>query len=321
MRRTLMAAALTALAACTTGWSQNYPTHPVRLVVGFGAGGPDTSARIIAQAMAAQTGQPFVVDNRPGASGIIGANVVAMAPPDGYTLLVASSTFALLPATNKKLPFDVLRDFVPITQIATSDAFVLVASPSLPARNVQELIALARTPDSKISYGSNGAGSTGHLVGAAFNAAAKTRMVHVPYKNASATLTALVSGEIQIVFSTPALAVPLVKAGRLRALAYDFPTRASFLPDVPTLAEAGGPATGVPAGGHYLMAPAKTPPATLARIETEVRKVIASPEVRERFVSVSLIPVGNSSADFQKLFVNAVRRYAEAARAAGIEPE
>ena len=321
MLRMPIAASLTALILCSTGWSQTYPSRPVRIVVGFGAGGPDTTARILAPQLTAQTGQPFIVDNRPGAGGTIGADIVAKSAPDGHTLLVASSTFALFPSSYKKLPFDVLRDFAPITHIGSSDAFILVASPSLPARNVKELLALARAPGSKIAFGSNGAGTTGHLVGAAFNAAAKTNMLHVPYKAAAATLTALMSGEIQIMFATAALSVPLVKAGKLRALAYDYPTRAPFLPDVPTLAEAGGPPTGVPAGGQYMFAPAKTPPATLARIETEVRKAIAPPEVRERLLNISLTPVGSSSAQFRQFFANAVKRYAEAASTAGIEPE
>ena len=321
MLKMLVAASVTALGLCATGWSQTYPSRPVRIVVGFGAGGPDTTARILAPQLTAQTGQPFVVDNRPGAGGTIGADIVAKAVPDGQTLHVASSTFALFPSSYKKLPFDVLRDFAPITHIGSSDAFILVASPSLPARNVQELIALARPPNSKISFGSNGNGTTGHLVGAAFNAAAKTNMVHVPYKAAAATLTALMSGEIQIMFATAALSVPLIRAGKLRALAYDYATRAPFLPDVPTLAEAGGPPTGVPAGGQFMFAPAKTPPATLARIETEVRRAIATPEVRERLINISLTPIGNSSAEFKQFFANAVKRYGDAARAAGIEPE
>ena len=321
MFRTLIAASLTALILCNAGWSQTYPARPVRLVVGFGAGGPDAAARIMAQALATQTGQAFVVDNRPGASGAIGADIVAKAPADGYTLLSASGTFALLPSVSRKLPFDVLRDFVPITQVGSSDGFVLIVSPSLAARKVKEMLALARTPSSKIAFGSNGAGTVGHLVGAAFNAAAKTDMVHVPYKSGAAALNALMGGEIQILFATPALSVPLVKAGKLRALAYEFPTRLSSLPDVPTLAEAGGPVTGIQAGGQFMFAPAKIPAATLARIEAEVRKAVATPETRERLVNIGLTPVGNSSAETRQLFANAVRRYAEVARAAGVEPE
>ncbi len=321
MLKRLLAACLATIAPCNTGLAQTYPTHPVRLIVGFGSGGPDAAARVMAQALSVQTGQQFVVDNRPGASGIIGADLVAKAPADGYTLLAASGTIALLPTLYKKLPFDLLRDLVPVTQVGGSDGFVLVASPSLPARNVQELVALARAPNSKLTFGSNGAGTIGHLVGAAFNAAAKGHMVHVPYKSAAATLNGLLGGEIQIAFATPALSVPLVKAGKLRALAYEFPTRLSALPDVPTLAEAGGPATGIQAGGQFLFAPAKVPSALFARIEAEARKAVASPETRDRLLSLGLTPIGSSSADCKQVFAGLVKRYGEAARAAGIEAE
>jgi tripartite-type tricarboxylate transporter receptor subunit TctC len=321
MLRTLITALLTIITLCETASAQTWPSHPVRLIVGFGSGGPDAAARIMAQALSLQMGQQFVVDNRPGASGIIGADMVAKAAPDGYTLLSASGTFALFPSTYKALPFDVLRDFVPITQVGASDGFVLVASPALQARTVQELLAIARAPNSKVSFGSNGAGTIGHLVGAVFNAAAKTHMVHVPYKSAAATLNALLGGEIQIAFATPALSVPLVKAGKLRALAYEFPTRLPSLPEVPTLAEAGGPTTGIQAGGQFMFAPAKVPAPTLARIETEVRKAVMAPETRERLIGIGLVPVGNSSSECRALFANMVKRYGDAARIAGIQPE
>ena len=315
---------LTVLACLTmlnVAWAQPYPTRPVRIVVGFGSGGPDTTARIIAQQLGVQTNQQIIVDNRPGANGIIGADIVAKAVPDGYTLLVTSASFAVNPSIYKKLPFDVLKDFAPVSQIASSDAFILVVTPALPVRNVLELIELARKPDSKISYGSNGVGSTGHLVGAAFNALAKTRMVHVPYKGAGATEAALMSGEIQLMFATPTLSLPLIKAGRIRALAYDHQTRAPFLPDVPTLAEAGAPPTNMEAAWHGMFAPAKIPSAVLARLESEVRKAMQQPEVRERFVKLGLNPIGSSAAEFQPFVANAVKRFGEAVRAAGIQPE
>ena len=318
MRKMLIAA--TMLMLCNVAWSaENYPNRPVRIVVGFGSGGPDASARILAQALSTQTGQQFVVDNRPGASGIIGADIVAKSVPDGYTLHVASATFALLPIIYKKLPFDVVRDFAPITQIDTSDGFVLVASPALPAANMKELLALARQPGQKVSYGSNGVGTMTHLVAASFSAAAKADMMHVPYKNAGATLTALMGGEVQIMFSTLPLAVPVIKSGKLRALAYDAPTRTPYLPDVPTLTEAGAPSSGIQPGGHYLFAPAKTPPEVLARLEADARKALTLPEVRERFEKISLTPIGNSSEQFRPFFANLVKRLTEVARSAGVE--
>ncbi len=312
---------LAALLLCNMCWAQSYPVRPVRIVVGFGAGGPDTTARIIAQQLALQTGQSFIVDNRPGAGGSIGAAIVAKAAPDGYTLLVSSASFAINPSIYKKLPFDAIKDFTPVSQLAAADGHILAVTASLPAQNVRELIALAKKPGSKIAYGSNGVGAGGHLVGALFNSRVGTNMVHVPYKGAGATLNALVSGEIQLSFITATLGLPLIKAGRIRALAYDSPTRASYLPDVPTMAEAGAPPTGMKTSWHGMFAPAKLPPAVLARLEAEIRKAFALPEVRDRFDKLELNPIGSTSAEFRPILENAIKRLAEAVRVAGIEPE
>jgi tripartite-type tricarboxylate transporter receptor subunit TctC len=312
---------LAALLLPSAANAQNYPSRQVRIVVGFGAGGPDTTARILAQQFTQQTGQAFIVDNRPGAGGTIGAGIVAAAAPDGNTLLVSSASFAVNPSIYKTLPFDAIKDFTPISQICDADGHILTVISSLPVQNVKNLIAMARKPGSKLSYGSNGVGATGHLVGALFNSRIGGNMVHVPYKGAGATLTGLLSGEVQLGFINAALGLPLIKAGKLRAIAYDSPQRAPYLPDVPTMAEAGAPPTGMKTSWHGLFGPAKLPPAVVARLEAEVKRALSIPDVRDRFDKLELNPIGSTSAEFKPVLATSIKRFGEMVRLADVQPE
>jgi tripartite-type tricarboxylate transporter receptor subunit TctC len=302
--------------------AQPYPSKPVRVIVPFAAGGtPDLVGRIVSQQLAAQTGRSFVVENRPGADGVLGAQQVAEAAPDGYTLLVTSSSFVINPSFHKKLPFDVIRDFEPVSSLAATEAYILGVNPALPARSVQDLIALARRPDSKLSFGSPGVGNGLHLAAELFKSLTGARMVHVPYRGAAPAITGLMAGDVQVMFMTPPSSLPYIEGGKIRPLGYTGTKRFARLPDVPTLAEAGVPGMETLASWTGMFGPARLSAAVLKRLAEEIAKATADPAMRERLTAIGVIPLGSPPADFKPFVAEQVKRIAEIVRAAGIEPQ
>jgi tripartite-type tricarboxylate transporter receptor subunit TctC len=299
--------------------AQKYPAKPVRIVVGFQpGGGTDIAARVIAQKLTEAMGNSFVVDNRPGAAGNLAADLVAKAPPDGYAIFMANSTIAI-PSLFAKLPFDIRKDFTPLSNIALGPS-VLSVHPSLPARDVKGLIALARARPGELTYGSGGRGNITHLAMELLTSMARIRMVHAPYKGAAPSLVGLMNGEVQAVFSSIPAALPHVGSGRMRALGVSISRRSNALPNVPTIAEAGLP--GYYAASWYgLLLPAGVPRPVVDALSKEIVAIMRVPDVREKMLAQGFEPVGDTPEEFTKFIREEIARWEKVVKAAGIKPE
>ena len=302
-----------------TGWAQSYPAKPVRMLIGFApGGGTDIVARSLSPRLAEALGQQIIIDNRPGANGIIAADLAAKAAPDGYTLLMAPGNYAFAPAMNAKLPFDMTTAFAPVSQLAETPLLVVV-HPSLPAKNIAQLVALAKSHPDKLSYASGGIGGAGHLASELFRTLAQIDLVHVPYKGTGAAISDLVGGQVPLCICTLPSVLPHAKSGRLRALAVTTVRRATAAPDIPTVAEAGVP--GYEMSQWYgLLAPAGTPAPVIERLNAEISKALKHPESRSRLQAEGADPVGSSPQEFGAFFKSEIAKWTLIVQKAGIRP-
>ena len=314
-----MAAAIVALVAFVPApaGAQPFPARPAKLVVPFPPGGPlDVVGRGIAQKLSETWSQGVVVENKPGAGGNIGADFVAKAPPDGYTVVMgALSTHAVNPNLYAQMPYDAKKDFAPITLVAITPN-VLVVNPTLPVHSVKELIAYAKAHPGKLSFGSGSTGSAGHLAGELLKVDAGLDMVHIPYKGAAPATQALLAGDTQLMFDNLANAMVQVKAGKLRALAVTTPQRSKLAPDLPTMAEAGVPGFDI-STWFGLMAPAGTPPEVIARRNADVTRILNTPEMRERLIAQGAEAAPDTPAEFTRFMADELARYSRIVKASG----
>ena len=314
------AAGATFAQAPSTGSGQAYPGKPVRMVVPSSAGGgTDIVARIIAPELSKRLGQQVVIDNRPGAGSMIGIEVAARSPADGYTLLMGLSTLAINSALYKKVPYDPVRDFAPITQ-AVSSASIIVVHPSIPVKTLKELIAFARARPGQLNYASAGTGTYPHMTMELFLSMAGLKMVHIPYKGTAPAMIDMVGGQVSTMAATVLTGMPHIRSGRLRPLGITSSARSSVVPEIPTIAEAGLP--GYESVQWYgMLAPAKTPRDIVTRLHAEATRVLQQPEIKARLAADGADTVGSSPEEFARYIQSELVKWAKVAREAGIQPE
>ena len=316
-RAAAVAGAILACALPGAGTAQSYPNKSIRFIVPFGPGGPgDAIGRMISKKLGESLGQSVVVDNRSGATTIIGTQIAAESPPDGYTLLLISTTHAVNPGLFKKLPYDPIKDFAPVT-LVTSTPFMLVVHPSVAATTVPEFVALARSKPGQLNYGSSGTGSSIHLTTELLKTAAKIELTHVPYKGSGPAFIDLIGGQVQLLFSSTVSSLPHVKSGKVRGLAITSLKRAPSLPTIPTIAEF---YPGFESSSWFgMLVPAKTPKPVVERLLAETRSALKSPEVNQALVSQGAEPGGNSPVEFAAYFQSEIRKWSRVIDSAAVK--
>ena len=304
----------------TPSEQERYPSRPIRWVAPSSVGGGnDTLARLIGAKMTEHWGQQVVVDNRPGAGGIIGNDIVAKAAPDGYTILIVAGGFAVNPSLYKTIPYDTLRDFERISYVAHAP-LVLVAHSSVGIKSVRELIELAKAKPGKLNYASSGVGTTSFLAAELFKYMTKVQMVHVPYKGAGAAAAAVVAGQVDLVATTPNAVVPHVRTGRLRALGVTSATRLSIIPEVPAVAEQGLPGYEV-VTAYWVLVPAKTPKPIITALHAEMVRILKLPETRKQFEFLGFTPVGSTPEELTAIIRSEMAKWSKVLKEIGVRPE
>ena len=319
MRRAACALVLAVVAG--PAWAQDFPSRPLKLVVPYApGGGADSVARIVAKKVAENIGQPIVIENKGGAGSIVGTDLVAKAEPDGYTLLLGQSgPISINPAVYKSLPYDPVKDFAPIT-MTTAYPYILVVNSESPAKTLQEFVALAKSKPGGLNYGSTGVGAANHLVAELFASKAGLKMTHVPYRGTALAVGDLVSGTLNVVFGDPISVLPHIKSGKLRALAVTSLERSPVAPEVPTVAESGYPGFEALAW-HGILAPARTPPAVIQKLNAEIVKALADPATKELLEKQAMQTVGNSPEAFAAFIQKDIATWKAVAAAANVTVE
>ena len=301
--------------------AQSYPAKPIRIIVSYPAGGAnDIVARSVGQKLNELLGASIVVDNRSGAGGTIGADVAAKAPADGYTLLMAAGAHTLAPSLYIKMPYDIVRDFAPIS-ISAKSTYLLVVHPSVPAHSVKELIALARATPGRFNYASSGIGAPPHLAGEMFNTLAKVQMVHVAYKGDTPAIADLLGGHVDLAFLAVSATSPHIKAGKLRALAVTSVQRTPVMPDLPTIAEAGGLKEFDISTWWGLLTPTGTPADAIAKLSATMAKIAAMPDIKTRFGELGVEAASDTPDQFGAFIKSEIQKFAKLAKLAGVKPE